>query len=1222
LGELVVKPFDLLACPLMGRTLVEASAGTGKTYAIANLFVRLLLEQQLSVSQILVVTFTEAATLELRDRIRSRLRDALAAFEQREPSAAQPELRRLAERSSDRARDAERLRLALYNADEAAIFTIHGFCHRVLQDRAFDTGVAFGAELVTDLLPLRDEIVFDFFHRELAEATAPHARLLLRSGLTPAGCRTLVDRVLRHPELVIEPASVPGRAAPDWYERFHDAFHALARVWNAPQVERALVAGGISEAKARPRLRELQSYVDRQPPELPEGFDKLRYFLPPELPPKAPPHPVFAACAALSEAVDAFAGVKNSELLRFRRRLVDCVRQELAERKRSRGILSFDDLLMLLERALVGAGGAELGRSLRARYPAALIDEFQDTDPLQYRIFERIYGSAEPAPDTSLFLIGDPKQAIYAFRGADVFAYLAAARAPSVSRYTMDVCFRSDPGLVRSVARLFEGLEHPFLLDIELPEVRAARESGGVASASGGVSPALEVLFLRRQGRETGKNITMGTLRPLVPRLVAAEVSALLARGLAIGGQPVTPGDVAVLTRTNQQAIDVQRALAKLRIPAVVLGDASVFETVEARELRRLLAAVVEPTDGRALRAALTTELLGVTASELAELEQDAAAWDGWVSDFRSWQRLWADKGFVQMFHTLLGARDIRQRLLSRPDGERRLTNVLHLMELLHQAAAAGDLGPAGLLHFLNLEIAGAQAVRTRPEAAQIRLESDERAVKVTTVHKSKGLEYPIVFLPYLWNGSTLRDEEEKFPVFHGEDGRLTLDLDPDSLLRHAHIEQARFEQLAESVRLLYVALTRARHQCVLLWCAGYCYDASALGYALFGARGPSPKAPDVDAIRARLSHLGDDAMLARLAELASASSGEIAIAEVDRNPLGAVYTPHDAARPALGCRTLERPIAVFHRTASFSALASASGTLVQALPLEEGRDHDELGTEVELLAELDPEARGAPLALAEFPRGARAGNFFHELFEALDFRDGAALEPLVTERLGVYGYAAELAPAVCGAMRDVLRTPLDRSGLTLASLDRSRRLDELEFTFPVAGPGAGPLTQRALSEVFAAHPSEELPAEYAERIAKLRFLPLEGFMKGYIDLVFEHAGRYYVADYKTNHLGDRIDAYARARLGAAMAHGHYFLQYHLYALALHRYLERRRPGYTYEHHFGGVYYLFIKGMSPATGSECGVFFERPPLARLAALSSLFASPPLPLPLGLPEGVP
>lgn len=1198
-----MTPFDALRVPLSGVALVEASAGTGKTHAITTLIVRLLLENRLSLDEILVVTFTEAATSELRGRVRRRLHAALA---QLQGHGDDPEFAQLL--SQPREGDRARISAALRRLDEAGIFTIHGFCQRVLQDAAFATGASFDAELSAEPQLICEELLADFWARELnvSGPVSPQERMrveLVREQRATARLRQLMMMMLRHPTARIVPEERDEGGVLE-LDQFTGAYEQLRATWRRDDIPELLKSPALKFYRVdhvRGWCDQMQAYLDA-PPRRPATFKSFDKFRATNLAASCkrgregdqPRDPFFDAADEVAEAVTRMEEQGRHEMIAIQQRLIDFVREQLPLRKRRARVLFFDDLLTQLAHAMERS---DVARRVRQRYSVALIDEFQDTDPVQYAIFRRAW------PTGTMLLIGDPKQAIYGFRGADVFAYLGAA-ARAERRYTMTTNWRSDPGLVSALGALFR-LPRPFLMEIPYPEVCPRDGATDVFEGGDGVSSSpFELLFLPREGV---KPIPRWRIGEQLPTLIASEVGTLLNSGSCISGKPVEAGDVAVLTRTNMQAFRVQQALRDIGVTSVVLGDQSVFEKErpEARELTQLLAAIIEPTRNSVVRAALISELMGVSALALSAMT-DSREWEDWVERFRSWNRAWLGRGFMAMFRAFLGTAGVEPRLLSLSDGERRLTNLLHLAELLHRAETTLHLGPAGLLQWLQMQRSHAEA-KVRPEETQIRLESDACAVKITTMHRSKGLEYPIVFCPYLWDG-TLQHTNELVTSYHDDDLRIELDPAAD------HDDQVRFERFAENMRLAYVALTRAQHRCVVVWGALVGYETSALGYLLHPPT-MTVDAPTVADIRSQLAGLDDERMYAQLCER---QADGIATRQVDLGVQPPQVVAVAGGFSRLRVERLRRPVPNGWRTESFTGLSSDKQRL------SEGRDHDQASPEV---VQSDPSGT-ARIKLADFPRGARAGNFFHEVLEHLDFRDDAAIEPLVEARLAAYGYDPKLGEMASAAVREWLAVPLTRqSGLSLGALDRSDRLDELEFHLPVAnaigeaqfpggaqlllsfseGNSAAALTADKLASVFADHPSRELAKGYAAQVRRLRFVPLAGFMKGYVDLVFRHDGRYYLADYKTNFLGETVGDYRREQVHQAMVHGHYYLQYHLYGLALHRFLERRVAGYRYDSHFGGVYYLFLRGMQ--RGARSGIFFERPPEARVAALSQLLDRP-------------
>jgi len=1208
-----MKTFSAEEVPLQASMLVEASAGTGKTYAMTTLLVRLVAQYDYSLDQILVVTFTEAATAELRRRIRARLQ---RAAERNEPALIRSEI------------ELARVRAALLQLDEASVFTIHGFCQRVLSDGAFESGRRFDLELSADTEGVLADILHDHLARRFRELGLDEHRQLQSKGFRPGTLGTLLGATAGRPELNLVPADADDPPPPP-VEDLEDLITELVTHWDRDRVRPLVDPARLNHFRfVDDWIEKLEAFFrERGEPPIRE----LARFTPAHLEARCkkgetpPSDPFFEAVASFLEA---FAAIDERLEWRLRcemRSLVDEGRKELPSRLRAAGRSSFDGLLREVQDALSGPRGPALAAMVRRRFSVALVDEFQDTDPVQYDIFRRIW------PSDGLMLIGDPKQAIYAFRGADIYAYLeAAARVHPERRFSMATNWRSDPTLVRAVNALFSR-PAPFAMDdVGYVQVEARPEARDAFEAPVG-EPGAPLQLLWCPDKQI--DIVAGT---------AGLVAKLLRDDHRIDGRRVMAEDVAVLTRTNGQAFDVQAALRAVGIPSVVMGDASVFAEDPAEALLQLLAAALEPADDRRLRASLLTPLFGVAPEALHRMGEEAEDLDGpandddhrvdlghggayedWVERFRSWHATWVQRGINVMLRAAWREMRVFPRLLARPDGERWVSDLTHLAERLHAAERDSHLGPAGLYHWLVTQRQDAP----KDEASLRRLESDRPAVRINTVHRSKGLEYGVVICPFLSGGKIFMGDEEKRPTYHDGERTLRLDLAPDD----EALAKARSERMAENLRLLYVALTRAAHRLYIVCAPRSGYTTSALAYLLHGHSYPGLRDPE--ALKKALKPRKPDDLRRDLLRLTEAHPEAIAVLDWSGEPPeGFVSEGEDPV--SLSVRR-PPPAAVSWRTASFSQLAGGSHG---PMPTE-GRDHDEEGSPT-----ISFRAAETPIPLLDFPRGAKAGNFFHEVLEDLAFDAPEALGVRVRERLADYGFEARWAGQVEQALRDALDTPLDgkKRGFRLAQLSLKDRRDELPFVLPVGaasdptrvavaqgtqlalffggeaaaatkddrrGLKLGRLTARRLASVFDDFPSDVIAVGYADRVARLPFVPLVGFLKGYIDLVYRHDGRFYVVDYKSNHLGDTVEDYASAALPDAMARGHYYLQYHLYGLAVHRWLQQRRADYDYEKHFGGVYYLFLKGMSPKGGKDYGVFFERPPQERIERLGELMDRP-------------
>jgi len=1201
---------DPLRVPLRGLTLIEASAGTGKTYSITTLYLRLLLELGLEVDRILVVTFTEAATEELRDRIRRRLVQALDRLRgdmgpreeeggRREGDEKDPILAELLSGLADRERAYVLLADALTRMDEAAIHTIHGFCLRTLTDHAFESGAAFDVEFITDETRLRTTAVEDFWRREVASAGPQTARWVREQWKTPRNLLADLEPTLALEDLRLLPrvdaagveaarrelAAVFGQMRALWRDASDQIEDILATspALNRRSYNKKVVARTLQSAAAVAAATEF-------PAALPAGFERLtpagleRGTKAGQCPPT---HLFFDLCGRLSElSLHAHAGGRALFLTSARA----FVRDTLEQRKQDEGLLYYDDLLRRLDQALAGEGAEALAAGVRARYPVALIDEFQDTDPQQYRIFRRLYGRQS---DCGLFLIGDPKQAIYAFRGADIFTYMQARDDSTRDghHYGLTINRRSGSRLIAAVNCLFASAREPFVyqdyigFDPVAPGPTADREPLRLD----GVEPVPLQFWMLRLDAENQTTRPPGFIRGDAALVSAARACAgyiveLLNRAASgratIGERALATGDIALLVRTHREGDLVQQALRDRGISSVSLSEESVFATEDAAELATLLRALAELHDEGHMRVALVTTLLGWNAAELERLADDELAREALLARFQSYRERWQQQGVMVALQELLAAEQVPARLLRRPDGERRQTNLLQLLELL-QVASGEHLGIDGLLRWFS----DRRAERGEDTARQLRLESDEGLVKVVTLHKSKGLEYPLVFIPFPW--SYFKGPGGEAPVFfHApEDKGACLDL--GSVDREAHARLERTERLAERLRLFYVGITRAAKLCVLCWGKVNDIRDAALAYLLHHD-------PESEFPTSRLPRLSEAEICADLDALASRVPGAIQVRELSV-PTGESWVG-DRIDPA---RLAPRE---FHSTIDASWQVTSYSSLVR------GDDSERPDFDAAAVSPVPEDEPGAPAdPLFALPAGTHIGHFLHQLFEDLDFPQavGAALTRTVRDRLDRYGGLGagravdrDWAPVVEELVTNVLDTQLDPAiPLRLRDIAAADRIVEMEFHFPVAGLEPESLTTAlAVSEA------------HADAAAGLGFKPLRGLMHGFIDLVLRHQGRFYIIDYKSNRLGDRLTAYEHDGLHAAIRHHHYDLQYLIYTLALHRFLSQRLPGYyDYRTHFGGVYYLFLRGMRPSAGLRRGVWYDRPPYELIAALDRLFA---------------
>jgi exodeoxyribonuclease V beta subunit len=1200
-----------LSFPLHGSQLIEASAGTGKTFTISALYLRLILghggeqgfERELLPPQILVVTFTDAATKELRERIRTRLAEA-ARFFRGELEAADPLLCQLRDDYAEEAwpRCANRLEIAVQWMDEAAVSTIHGWCQRMLREHAFDSGSLFTQTLETDHSDLLGQVMRDYWRR-FCYSMQGEALVWVRShwgspdALLPR-IRPLFGR-MRAPQEGQDPEALIKAAL----QQRGDELARLKGPWAqwAEQLRQicrdAVAAKQVDGRKMQARyfdpwFDKLSAWAgDDQLVELDlgTGFTRLtpagmaeawKVGEPPE-------HPALIAMQTLQQQLQALSS-PDAQLLEHAAYWVSA-RFEVEKRRRAE--MGFDDMLLRLQHALASEAGERLASLIREQFPVALIDEFQDTDPVQYGIFERIYQISENRPKTGLFMIGDPKQAIYAFRGADIYTYLAARRATSDRLHSLDTNYRSSKAMVAAVNQVFlqaEGRDDgrgAFLFreadDNPLPfiEVRA-KGRGERLLIDGEACAALQCWQLQSQEPVSGS-----VYRQQLAASCASHIVALLNGGQqgTAGFQnaegelrPCLPSDIAILVRDGHEAQMVRAQLAAREVRSVYLSDKdSVFAAQEAHDLLAWLKACAEPDSERQLKAALASQTLGLSLTALDRLNQDERVWEDWVMRFRSYRDTWQRQGVLPMLRHLLHDFQLPRTLIRRSDGERVLTNLLHLAELLQQAAGELDGEQALIRHLAEHLASSGQA----GEEQILRLESDEQLVKVVTIHKSKGLEYPLVYLPFICTSKPV--DGSRLPLaWHDSQGNSHLTLTPDQ----EQIERADDERLAEDLRLLYVALTRAQHACWL----GVAdlkrgnqkssqLHRSAFGYLLGGG----------------LALPGSEQLAGWLQALA-ATSPHISCPGL---PLAndQVYRMPHAERELLPARKPRRTAAEHWWIASYSALRVGEQTLggdsSQAQQLL-----DDEGVDAQVLREIPADSGD----MHRFPRGPNPGTFLHSLLEWAGHEgfnhvrgNARLIERTVGQRCNRRDWTGWI-PTLTQWLQRLLDEPmpLPASGLSVTLGQLRHYQIEMEFWFASHQVDAEQLDHLVARYT---HPGQARPAAQPT--------VLNGMFKGFIDLAFELDGRYYVADYKSNWLGPDIQSYDALAMEKAILDHRYDLQYVLYLLALHRQLRARLPDYDYDRDVGGALFIFLRG---ASSSGHGVYYAKPPRALIESLDALF----------------
>lgn len=1217
-----MKRLDAASVPLEGLHLVEASAGTGKTYAITSLYLRAVVERGLLPDKILVVTFTRAATAELRERIRARLRSAQivlrevqAAFERGEQLLPTDGCLHEAARTPQNAQVAlDRLSSSLLLIDEAAVLTIHGFCARVLEGNAFESRMALSVELLESTEDLVEEILVDFVVAKLSTMSVDKLPALQRRGLDLTSLRALARLTLSAPTARVLPELTSTSVTWEQAATNLETSRSTALAWLNDERHLGDLSS-LQKTKGKGLGVRVLGYLDksrewlhRRLTELDEGcdaFDKIR-----ELAEKAANQrtrelerfvELLTRCDVAYEDFNAVVGQAS---LALRREFLEMLGRELETRKLTRRVQSYEDLLSRLRFALAGDGGAVLAATLRAKFPLALIDEFQDTDPIQYEVFSRIYRE-----QACLFMIGDPKQSIYAFRGADVDNYLRAAERAGERRHTLDVNYRSDPGLVTALDRLLGGHPDPFCgAGIEFVRVKPRADAADLCSAGPARSGVTLGWFEGSSSSESIESMPKYQARSLSLQATVQHIEQLLSVKTATGSR-IRPSDIAVLTRTNRQCALVSKALRNANLRSVITSDGSVFESEAASSIEHLLRALLAPGDLRSLSTLLLDPLIGVRPEALEELTTNEPSFDAWIDRLTRYQRIWNRSGVLSTLLRLFEDLGTTERMLAFAGGERMVTNWMHVAELIQAAAMKARLGPEGQLRWL--ERARVDEEHCAQDERQLRVESDAEAVLVTTIHRSKGLQYPFVICPFLWDErsasrrpTAVLYREPSLP--RTEDvARPSLHLMPELLDKDGpELRSVGTEQLAESARLLYVALTRAKHQACCWVGPVKGLTRTALGQLLF--RRGETATESFDTLQRALE--SDVLTVERLSGTKGASRVR-EICEPDSNalreplPLKRIIVPsvHTTSYSALTAHTgVERRVKAETPTSAIvGGFGPDVGRDVDATALVSLLDSSSVDESEGRRAEaLEPDERlrqagFVDLPFAELPNGPRTGEALHALFEHLDFEtfDETRTDTDVGSVLVRFGVGAVdderlLRRALSGVLDATLVE--GEPELKLRNIKASQRLAELEFMLDLPD-----LTVEKLARLLGPEVTG-MPREYLDQLARLGFEPLSGYLRGFIDLVFEQGGRYYVADYKSNFLGKSAKDYQGEALRTAMMAHHYPVQAALYAVAVDRWLATTLPAYDYEKHFGGVLYLFLRGMHPSLGAGAGVFFHRP----------------------------
>ena len=1197
-------PLNPITLPLNQISLIEASAGTGKTYTIGSLYLRLLLKagennfsRPLNVEEILVVTFTDMATEELKKKIRERITDAidkLTAFAETQDKSSfkNDEFLTALSQDLDIFEAIHRLKLVEQNMDLAAIYTIHGFCRRMLMQYAFHSGIHFNLELIKDQSDLLVRFANEFWREHFYPLPFEMADFIANELGSPDYVLSLLESDLGKNLIVdLENQQALSISITEFLHQYLGEYFkdikALKDFWLES-------AGKISEliteelnkdyAKGEPKSLSRRSYntsrlakwIDQvnawanDPRDYVLNETLMSYFTQSALGEKgeegASPFiaPIFTELEERANALMSPDLLRRVILYHYRQGL----QQKLLDYKLNHQEKSFDDLLRLFCEALQGPQGNELAEMIRFQYPFAMIDEFQDTDSQQYAIFSKIYRD-NPEKNTGFIMIGDPKQAIYRFRGADIFTYLKASD-EAQSRFELTKNYRSEKHLVDGVNALFDFPQSPFIYqNINFTAVDS-RDDHLRFYLNGKAEPAYR--FYLTESDKVNKTEMAKICAISIQHWLksAAENQAVFQNEDTC--KTLQPANIAVLVKNRYEAADVIQELQKLGIASVYLSDqSSVFDSHVAVELLRILKACLNVAE-RPILNAIATALFGLNAADIHQIQQNEADWQRWADSFAQYQQTWQRQGILVMLHQILLEQGISERLLSQATGERDLTDFLHLAEILQQAATLHE-SEAALLSWFEKQIQG----EGRQEA-QIRLESERQLVKIVSIHKSKGLEYDLVWLPFLAVPSKIPMAGDMNVYYSKERDETLWDMENRNL--NALYE----ETFAEELRLLYVALTRAKYQMAFALPAQFDKKWNALHYVL--SQGEIGK-------EIALSAPKDTETLLQTFKEKMQDNVEICTKpNLEAFPALSINTKNDELKAAEFTGNIEQD----WRITSFTSIEQGhrrqhyftESVGKKHAVFDDAKDYDSQNA-IEISTALLNENESNILDL---PRGKQVGTALHRHFENCYFSDLANTEEIDTLRQSLQ-LDETLTEPLQNWLQQISHTPLSNEiGIALADLANKDCIKEMPFYLAIRKHFDVEAFNRALKAYH------HLPSE------PLQFEQIQGMVRGSIDLVFRHNGKYYLVDYKSNFLGSTFADYNQEALKKEMLHSHYDWQYLIYTLALHRYLQSVVPHYDYARDFGGVFYLFLRGMNGEPQS--GVFYDRPSVELITELDGVF----------------
>ncbi|TWX72928.1 exodeoxyribonuclease V subunit beta [Colwellia sp. C1TZA3] len=1247
-----MKNLNANTIELQGKHLIEASAGTGKTHNITRIFLRLLLERELPIEQILVMTFTKDATEEIRGRIDDFIRESLHSWDNLiiHDNYFKALNQNLVNKNISSREVKARLSQALLYIDEAAIFTIHGFCKRVLNQYAFASGISFNAQMETNTQDITLEACQDWY-RVLAlgsENNSQAFKLVTEFWPEPGSFINQFSKALATQNVLN--VQDPENISVEFKGLVEQAIASLET--NIAMLTTALieVKKGVEQEKRHQELTlllnwlaELSADVAGKHGKIPDAFIDGRRYARSKV--KNELIEIFTAVNSVKKQhPDLAKQINRAQALLVVRKGIYHIRAEITRKKLQANVMGFDDLISTLNDCLTHQSGQEpdqvLANSIFTQFPVALVDEFQDTDPQQFSILKAIYYHQ---PSAALYMIGDPKQAIYGFRGGDIFAYLSA-RNDCDYQWLMDTNWRSSASMITGYNRLFYGNKlsgeavDVFGYQIPYLPVKASAKAHEKVFLDSEFN-ALQFIHFNVEADAKSKDGKEKAVKQSYRAQMSAWCANEIVRLLACPKLNMASGDIALLVRDGTEAADIKFALNQCGLSSVFMSNrANLLQSDETKHLLQLLKGILFLENDRLYTAALASPLMGFNREKLLQLQHDEQQWQALKISFEKLRNEWQFKGFISMAlqlmhqHFQIDVSNADNSLDDKHNADRILTNLLHLFELL-QGASQRHRQPQELLFWFEQ-----QSQIDNPEVeAELRLESDENLIRIITQHGSKGMEYPVVFVPFATRHKDplkFGNRHVSFIEFHDENGVLQQSLDGNNEARAGMAAEA----YAEAIRLLYVAVTRAEKRCYILSTAFDHYENSPLGKTLKWSADTDIATSLQQLAQDNPDEIALDVLENYLTEETLSAAGLAKPTSVTANIQSTTDEINVNAESQAEVARFNGKIERDWWLSSFSALSKNLRHNGVSSPDRDNQETEPTDQQDNNYSTLSNNINELRFTLT---KGAQTGNLLHDILEQTDFSapdwQKSCHWPLVkygaidgvienAPESGVEsGVKSEVESEVKSStassestqqnhgqtrlikwLEEVLQTPLSaNNSLSLAQLELQDTLRETEFYYPMRSASSSQLT-KLLTEHRNNNTSRKIAKKH--RVHLPSYHQLKGMMHGFIDLIFQAEGKYYVCDYKSSHLGDQYSDYNDAAMRHNIEKNHYDLQYLIYALALHRHLKYALADYDPKQHFGGIYYLYLRGMSNQTQhQDCGVYYRKITLAELDQLDDIFA---------------